>query len=449
VSGHAGHGTLLTGWGRTAPSRADVLTPRSEDEVVSLVTTLRPRGLVARGLGRSYGDAAQNAGGAVIDMTELKGITDFDEQAGRIRALAGTSLAEIIPAALARGWFLPVSPGTRHVTVGGAIASDIHGKNHHVEGTFGSHVTSLSLACPSKGRIELSPDGKPAPFWATVGGMGLTGVILEAEFDLIPAASSEVLVDTDRAEDLDSLMALLAAEAGHRYSVAWVDCLATGRHLGRGLSLRGDHAPEPAASEPVRAYSPPRSIEVPPIVPGGLLNRWTVRAFNEAYFRAAPMKERGKRASVTSFFHPLDAIGGWNNAYGPRGFIQYQCVVPTGAETSIRWILETLAAEKQPTFLAVLKRFGPRNPGPLSFPIEGWTLAFDCPAGSPGLRQVLDRLDERVAEVGGRVYLTKDARLRPEMLEAMYPELTEWRAVRAELDPDGALGSDLSHRLSL
>jgi decaprenylphospho-beta-D-ribofuranose 2-oxidase len=212
------------------------------------VTARHPRGLVARGLGRSYGDAAQNAGGAVIDMTELKGITDFDEQAGRIRALAGTSLAEIIPAALARGWFLPVSPGTRHVTVGGAIASDIHGKNHHVEGTFGSHVTSLSLACPSKGRIELAPDDKPAPFWATVGGMGLTGVILEAEFDLIPAASSELLVDTDRAEDLDSLMALLAAEAGHRYSVAWVDCLATGRHLGRGVSLRGDHAPEPAAS---------------------------------------------------------------------------------------------------------------------------------------------------------------------------------------------------------
>jgi decaprenylphospho-beta-D-ribofuranose 2-oxidase len=433
---------LLTGWGRTAPSAARVVRPRAEGDVVALVAGAPSRGILARGLGRAYGDAAQAAGGAVIDMTALSGIVAVDEHARTVEALAGTSLAALLRALVPRGLFLPVSPGTAQVTLGGAIACDVHGKNHHRDGSLGAHVERLTLATPG-GAVELGPDSEE--FAATTGGMGLTGVVTRATLRLLPIASGRIRVDTDRAADLDELLALMTAgDDAYRYSVAWVDALARGGRLGRGVLTRGDHAEDGEL-----AYSPRPALAAPPWAPAGLLNRASIGAFNTLFFHRAPRRERGRLQPLSAFFHPLDGIRAWNRLYGPRGFVQYQVVVPFGSEAVLRELLERLSAAGAASFLAVLKRFGPAGSGHLSFPAPGWTLALDIPAAQPGLARLLDDLDERVAGAGGRVYLAKDGRLRPDLVAAMYPRLGEWRAVRDRLDPGRALRSDLDRRLGL
>src|SRR3954452_4108889 len=377
------------GWGRTAPSRAAVRRPLDADDVESALRERGARGVLARGLGRAYGDAAQNAGGEVLDMTALRAAHEVDVQEGRVVVDAGLSLDELIGALLPFGWFPRVVPGTRHVTVGGAIASDIHGKNHHVEGSFCDHVESFELLTPSGERLTVTRDGEPAAFAATAGGMGLTGVVLRATLRLMRVQSSWVREDIERARDLDDVMARMeSGDAGYRYSVAWIDCLARGRRLGRSVLMRGDHAgleelPERHRERPLAPPSCARLV-APPWAPNGLLRRGTVGLFNEVYFRRAPRLARGHLVPLGPYFFPLDVVRGWNRMYGSRGFLQYQFAVPSGAEDALRAAIERLAESGAASFLAVLKRFG-RGRGLLSFPVEGWTLALDIPASARGL----------------------------------------------------------------
>jgi decaprenylphospho-beta-D-ribofuranose 2-oxidase len=440
--------TRLTGWGRTAPTQALVQPVESEQAVIEALRDAPVRGVLARGLGRAYGDAAQNSGGLVLDMTSLDGPPGGDGDV--VEVSAGTGLDRLIDDLLPSGRFLPVVPGTRHVTVGGAVAADIHGKNHHRDGSFCDHVESIVLLTPSGERLVVK-QGDDA-FEATAGGMGLTGVIASARLRVRAVETASMIVDTERASDLDDLLSRLrATDADHRYSVAWIDCLARGRSLGRAVLMRGDHARRddlPASQRDAPLVPPPSALfAAPPWVPRGLLNRATVRAFNEAYFRRAPVAEHGRVQPLQAFFFPLDLIRGWNRLYGSSGFLQYQCLVPFGAEETVRALLERLSAAGAPSFLAVLKAMGPGR-GLLSFPGPGWTLALDVPA-LPSLARLLDGLDELVAAASGRVYLAKDSRLRPDLLPAMYPELPRWEEIRARLDPDRVMRSDLARRLAL
>ncbi len=442
---------LLSGWGNTSPSCARVRRPRSLDELAAQFPTVARRGAIARGLGRSYGDLAQNAGGLVLDLSGLDKLESFDPQTGLLTGAAGCSLARIITEVLPRGWFLPVVPGTRSITLGGAVACDVHGKNHHVDGSFADHVRSLRLLTPAGELRELDRDATPGEFRATVGGIGLTGVIVSVTLQLLRVAGPMLQVTTEQTTGIDETLArLTATDHLYRYSVAWIDGAAQGRRLGRGVLMRGDHAP--AAAQPAPAHTRgnagkprlkiPRGASISP-----LIGNTSLAAFNELYFRRAHTGS-GALQDCDSFFFPLDAVGSWNRLYGRAGFLQYQFVVPFGAEETLVQVMELLASGRRRPTLVVLKRFGGEGGG-LSFPIPGWTLASDLPLPAPGLAALLDRADELVARAGGRVYLAKDSRLRPERFREMYPELERWRELRARLDPGELMQSDLARRLQL
>jgi decaprenylphospho-beta-D-ribofuranose 2-oxidase len=444
---------LLTGWGRTAPTRpARVRQPTSAEDVAKLLLEAPARGAIARGLGRSYGDAAQSAGGLVIEAAGLDELVEIDKSRGTATVGSGVSLQALIRRAVPLGWFPAVTPGTELVTVGGAIACDVHGKNHHVDRAFCAHVDSFDLVTSAGETLRVDPESRSDEFWATAGGLGLTGVIVRAAIRMIAVESAWMSVDTERAADLDDAFSRFGSDEQYRYSVAWIDCLARGRRLGRSVLIRGNHArlaelPPSLRVRPFELRSRPR-LTAPPWAPSGLVNRATISVFNELYFRRAPALERGRISPLHGFFYPLDAVQDWNRLYGPRGFVQYQFVVPFGAEDALRRAIERLSEAGCPSFLAVLKRMGDEQ-GLISFPMPGWTLALDVPAGMDGLPRLLDDLDELVAESGGRVYLAKDSRLRPDLLETMYPRLNEWREIRARLDPRAVMCSDLSRRLGL
>ena len=446
---HTPEHARLRGWGG-GPGAAGWLIRPERVESLSAGLELhraapgRWAGLLARGMGRSYGDAAQLNGGLVLDTTRLKGFA-FDEADGTVTACAGVTLGELLGALVPLGWMVPVVPGTQHVSVGGAIASDVHGKNHGVAGTFGSHVAAIGLLTAAGSVLELTPqdDG----FAATLGGMGLTGVIAWARIRLIPVSSPFLAVDTDRVRDLEHALEALRAPGGpHR--VAWLDLL--GPRLGRGIVTRAEHLAGDAVPVGARGGATIASrATVPSRWPQALLRPDAVRAFNDVRFRTAPVRARGRVEAIGRHMFPLDALDAWPRLYGQAGLVQYQLVVPYGAEATLEAVIGELRRASVPCYLAVLKDFGEAGGPPLSFPIAGWTLALDLPRAAPGLEPALDRCDALVAQAGGRVYLSKDARMRPEALRAMYPRLQEWRAARDRIDPDGVWRSDLALRTGL
>ncbi|MFV0317669.1 MAG: FAD-binding protein [Microthrixaceae bacterium] len=447
------HPALLSGWGRTAPTEAELVAPLTAEDHAVALSMESGRGVIPRGLGRGYGDCAQNSGGLVIDGPANSGITDIDLAAGVVTAKAGTSLHELMERLVPLGLFVPVTPGTRMVTVGGAIAADIHGKNHHRAGSWCDHLESIRLMDGNGDVLDVSPESNPEVYWATAGGLGLTGVVLDATIRMKRITSSRLLVDTDRAVDLDDVMSLMSeGDDRYDYSVAWIDLIARGKAMGRSVLDRGRFATlEEATAAGVEApleFKTHQLPSPPDIVPSGLLNRASIMAFNEMWFRKAPARRRDAMMTIEAFFHPLDMIAEWNRIYGKRGFLQWQCVVPDSATEVIRAAVERLSGSGTSSFLAVLKRMGPSNEGHLSFPMKGWTLALDMPV-TGGLDVLLDELDELVVGAGGRNYLVKDSRVRPELVTQMYPRLGEWQEVRAKLDPEGRFRSDMSRRLGL
>jgi L-gulonolactone oxidase len=408
--------TGLTSWGRVDRPRQDVATPRWADELAGLVGGER---LLAVGLGRSYGDSGLNPDGRVVAMRGLDRVHGFDAATGVVRADAGLSLDDLIRLALPHGWFPAVVPGTKYVTLGGAIANDIHGKNHHREGTFGRHVRRLCLLRTDGSVRELAP-GDPL-FAATVGGLGLTGVIAWAEIQLSPVSGAWMASEDIAFNRLSEFFDLAeASEAGFDYTVSWIDC--TTRN-GRGIFSRAN----PDGSPDRTPHDPPK-IALPLDFPSFALNPLTLKAFNTFRFAAKSAMAGKKTVHYETFQFPLDAIGQWNRLYGPKGFYQYQCAIPSAAaRDATAELMSQIARSGQGSFLAVLKTFGDvPSPGLLSFPIKGATLALDFQNGGDATLRLLERLDRVVLEAGGRLYPAKDGRISAAMFRASYPNLEEF-----------------------
>lgn len=408
--------------------------------------------VIARGQGRSYGDAALNENGHVLITERVNRMLEFDEGSGILRAEAGITLAEILTVIVPKGWFLPVTPGTKFVSLGGCVAADVHGKNHHHDGSFGEHVIALELILSDGNRVKCSASEKPELFWATIGGMGLTGIIGEVTFKLIPIDIILMEVRHHAADNLEQLFKLMQdPDKDDRYTVAWIDSMAGGADLGRGIAMYGHHAMTEALPANFQSrIKLSRKRSVPFDFPSFALNSLSISAFNNRYFK----KEGGRRypflSNYDAYFYPLDGIDQWNRMYGKRGFVQYQCVIPErSAFDGIKTVLEELSASHRPSFLAVLKRFGAQGRGMLSFPMPGWTLALDMPIRDEGLFALLDKLDEIVLQHGGRVYLAKDARLSAESFRAMYPRYGEWLKIKNAVDPDNRFSSSMSRRLRI
>jgi FAD/FMN-containing dehydrogenase len=406
------------------------------------------QGLLFRGLGRSYGDASLPAAGVdeVVSTVRANRMLAFDPSSGVLRAESGLSLADLNRSLTARGWAPPVVPGTQYVTLGGLVACDVHGKNHHSEGTFGQHVRSLRMRVADGRVLEVSPENEPELFFATLGGVGLTGQILEVEVQLKKVPSPWLLAHSRAFPDIDALLAGLREASGRvPYTVAWCDTTARGSALGRGFVISGDWLD--AGSAPA---APPRWREAPALpfdVPSALAAHWSIRAFNTA-FDWLHRRETHRVQSPWKFFHQLDAIRNWNRAYGARGFVQYQCVVPIERDPGIvRRLLEIVVEQRGASPVTVVKDFGAEGRGTLSFPRPGITLAMDLPFHGGATRRLVDLLNDEVAAAGGRIYLAKDALTRREHFIAMERRLSAWNEVRRKWDPEATFRSALSERL--
>lgn len=439
----------IAGWGNFPRVRCAIERPESAAEVLR---SFDPRGTALRGLGRSYGDAALNDQGVVVDLTKLDRYLAFDEARGTLTCESGVSLERIIADFAPRGFFPMITPGTKYVTVGGCIANDVHGKAHHVDGTFSSCVDAMTVLLADGRVVTASRTENPDLFWATFGGMGLLGVVLTATMRLRRIETTFFRQEAVVVPNLDALVdAFDQYDAEMPYSVAWIDPLATGSDLGRGVLTVGDHArvedlPASLRRNPLR-ISPPSPLTVPMNMPEFALNPLTLRILNLVIGQV--QARGGSLAHYEKFFYPLDAIGEWNRGYGARGFTQYQFVIPLeDGKARMRAILERIAKSGNLPFLNVLKKFGKAQEGHLSFPFEGYTFAIDFPIGS-GLEALLRELDAMVMDAGGRVYLGKDAFLGRDALPRMYPRLDAWRAIKAKFDPAQVFRSRLSDRVGL
>jgi len=392
---------------------------------------------IPRGMGRSYGDVCLNPGGVLLDATKLDHFIAFDAQSGRLKCEAGVLLRDIQRVMIPKGWILPVTPGTQFVTVGGAIANDVHGKSHHKTGSFGNHVNRLTLLRTDGQRLECGPDKNPQWFSATVGGLGLTGLILEAEIQLQSVAGPWLETETIPFASLDDFFQLAQGSQGWEHTVAWIDC--TGKGDTRGIFMRGNYADIPA-----RPLPPTKTLSVPFVPPISLVNALTLKPFNTLYYT---LKKKGAGGAVlhyAPFFYPLDNLLEWNRMYGPRGFYQYQCVVPddVGRE-AVRAMLTAIAEQGMGSFLAVLKTFGDVPPaGMMSFARPGVTLALDFPNNGSRTLELFERLDAIVREAGGRLNPSKDARMPRKLFEAGYPELHDFLQFR-----DPGMSSGFSRRV--
>jgi FAD/FMN-containing dehydrogenase len=425
-------------WGRAHRYAHDVRQPRSPAALADTLHDATGKPRLAHGLGRSYGDSCLNADGVLVDMTGLDHFQGLDAATGRLRVEAGVRLADIVNllarrrAADGSAWFLPVSPGTAFVTVGGAIANDVHGKNHHLMGTFGGHVRAFRLLRSDGGIVRCAADENPELFRATIGGLGLTGIVLDAELQLRRVPGLAVVNEDIRFDDLDAFYALSdESVADFEYTVAWIDCLAKGRSLGRGIFSRANHVPGSATLPPAGAPRLAMPLE-PPFSP---LGRASIAAFNALYWRRFwPRRRRTATVPVTTVLYPLDHIARWNRLYGRRGFYQYQCVLPpTNARDAVRDLLATIAAAGDGSFLAVLKTLGDRpSPGLLSFPTKGTTLALDFSNRGESTLALLDRLDRITEAAGGRLYPAKDGRMSGATFRFGYAELDRFAR---QIDP--------------
>jgi FAD/FMN-containing dehydrogenase len=439
--------TRLYGWGRYPVQTCKLDRP---ERYADLCPT--DASLIVRGQGRSYGDAALNENGRVLLTERVNRLLEFDTEQGILRAEAGATLAEILDVIVPKGWFLPVTPGTKFVSLGGCVAADVHGKNHHHDGSFGNHVLNIELILADGNHVACSPSEKPELFWATVGGMGLTGIIGEVTFKLIPISNDYVQVRHHVAGNLEQLFSLMRdAAIDDRYTVAWIDSMTSGAQLGRGIVMCGHHAQQEEFRPGFRnAIKPKRSRAIPFDFPAFALNPLSIAAFNALYYRKVGGKREPFLSGYDPYFYPLDAIGSWNRLYGKRGFVQYQCVIPEAtAFDGILQLLQALSDSRRPSFLAVLKRLGVQGSGLLSFPMAGYTLALDLPIRNEGLFTLLNKLDDIVLQHGGRVYLAKDARLSAESFRAMYPRYDEWLKIKNSVDPENRFSSSLSRRLDI
>ncbi len=446
----------ISGWGCNLHAKISEINPISIKDLQNSIINFNESSVISRGAGRSYGDAALLNNGLIIFLKAFDHI-DLNVKKKRVKVGGGVSIDNLLKIIIPKGFFIPVSPGTRFVTVGGAIASDVHGKNHYLNGSFGNHVIEIKLVdgLGQLRTLSLNKDqNKEArnQFWATIGGMGLTGVVVEATFSLIPIQTSKIIVDTFRYKDLDNLMdGMIQAQKKYQYCVAWVDSL---NQKNRGILTCGNHATlenmktKKNLEEPLK-YESKSIASVPKIFHNGVLNKYTVAAFNKFLYRKTPKIKRESFQSMEAFFYPLDGIKNWNKLYGKRGFLQYQFVVPDRSSQVILESLEILRKIGVPSFLTVLKRFGPCNSSFLSFPQKGWTLAIDIPLTLPNIELTLLKLDLKIAKAGGKIYLAKDSRQSSEIFYKTYPRIKDWKLIRDSLDPNNIFCSDLAKRLGM
>lgn len=461
----------LTGWGRTAPTTAEVLSTPDLDVIVDAVRQVaeqndsKPahlkRGVIARGMGRSYGDPAQNSGGLVVDMQALNKIHSIDPESAIVDVDGGVTLDQLMKAALPYGLWVPVLPGTRQVTIGGAIGPDIHGKNHHSAGSFGDHVASMELLVADGRILHLEPEGSADDptgelFWATVGGMGLTGIIVRARIRMTKTETAYFIADSDLTANLDETIEFHSdgSEHNYTYSSAWFDAISPEPKLGRAAISRGslatlaqleEIAPK-LAKDPLK-FNAPQLVTVPDIFPSFTMNKLSMIAIGELWWLKSGTY-KNKVQNLTQFYQPLDLIGEWNRGYGSKGFLQYQFVVPREAVEPFKDIVKDIQKSGHYSALNVFKLFGEGNKAPLSYPMPGWNVCVDFPI-KPGLGAFLDDLDKRVMEFGGRLYLAKESRTSAENFHKMYPGMEGWLKTRNAIDPTGVFASDMSRRLEL
>lgn len=439
----------VTNWGLFPTVDADIRSFQSPEDVRALAKPWES--FIARGLGRSYGDSSLAT--HILSTLAHNRFLAFDTEQGILSCQAGVSFAEILDLIVPKGWFLPVTPGTKFVTVGGAIGSDIHGKNHHSEGSFSKHLLEFRLMVASGEILNCSRSENADVFWATCGGMGLTGIILDATFRLKPIETAYIKEDSIKVRSLDEAIAVFDRSLHYTYSVSWVDCLAKGSSLGKGIVLNGEHAKVADLKKEKQKRAPlelPKKgkLAVPFSMPNFLMNKLTIKTFNILFYAKAPRGEHSHIIDYDTYFYPLDGIHHWNRVYGKRGFVQYQFVMPpTPNQEALRKIMSEVARYGLPSFLTVLKWFGEQE-GMLSFPMKGYTVAMDFPI-TPTLFEKLKTLDKIVVDNGGRIYLTKDARMSAETFQDTYPRFEEWLAIKRKLDPDGLFESLQSKRLGI